>query len=150
MDRFPLTSHLQTNVEQTIVILFNADQFAGAVSLQNILIFLHVNSHKDDKVFAKHKYFKNKLYVTLSTETGPDVFIPKLDSHFVFIYCINDFDFHSKRKMRLLSFFCNENQSHWCSWWEENANQSLGVMTSELVSGDGVTYGYCLMLIKMK
>ena len=61
------------------------------------------------------------------------------DSNSLFIYWINDFGFHSKRKMRLLSLFWNDNQSHWCSRWE-NANQSLAVMTSELVSVDRVTF----------
>ena len=60
--------------------------------------------------------------------------------HFLFIYWIDEFSFHSKRKMRLLSFFWNENRSHWGSGWKENANQSLGVMTSEPVSVDGVTF----------
>ena len=36
-----------------IAISFYADQFAAAVSLQNVTIFSHVNSHKDDKIFAK-------------------------------------------------------------------------------------------------
>ena len=47
-----------TSCERTIAISFNADQFSAAVSLQNITLFPHVNSHKDDKGFAKTQIFQ--------------------------------------------------------------------------------------------
>ena len=54
-------------------------------------------------------YFIKPLYVTPSTETGSDVIIPKLWFAFFSLHLLNWLLQFSSQKMRLLSFFWNEN-----------------------------------------